>query len=150
MMLEKIVSLLNKKDIKITIDELEPNLEKLLKHNELILQDLTLDSFKKISIDIDWVFYLLGECGNESLGMNIKGIKIHDINVPEANFTASGIPEKELEGGMDLNIKSHSIASKVLTQEKRVGIRHNQSNMPIKPKGSSTAGETIDTGEITT
>ncbi len=150
MILEKIVNLLNKNGINIPIDSLEPKLEKLLKTNELILQDLTLDSFKKISIDINRVFYLLGECGNESLGMNIKGIKIHDVNVPEANFTGSGIPEKELEGGMDLNIKSHSIASKVLTQEKRVGIKHHQSNMPIKPKGSSTAGETTNPWEITT
>jgi len=89
MLLEKIVNLLNKNGISISIEDLEPNLEKLLKNKELILQDLTLDSFKKINIDISRVFYLLGECGNESLGMNIKGITISDLTVPEASFTAS-------------------------------------------------------------
>gem|GEM_PF-5318221 len=33
----------------------------------------------KISIDVDYVFYLLGECCNESIGANITAIKIDRV-----------------------------------------------------------------------
>lgn len=57
LVLEKINSLLKKDAITVT----EKDLSTLLKTGEL-----TIDSSKKISIDLSRVFYLLGECGNES------------------------------------------------------------------------------------
>ncbi|MEI7562461.1 MAG: hypothetical protein WCJ39_01725 [bacterium] len=34
------------------------------------------NSNNKIRLNVDWVFYLLGECCNESLGMKIKSLDI--------------------------------------------------------------------------
>jgi hypothetical protein len=136
MIVEKLVTLLNAKNIPIIAEELGPKLGDFLKSPELIIHDLGIDSFKKITIDINRVFYLLGECGNESLGMLINDIKISILkpDVAGISYTASGTPDKSYTGGMDLNIKSHSIASKVLTQEKKAGIRHHHTkgvNIPI-------------------
>jgi len=121
--LEKISNLLNKNNIMLTATDLENNLTDFLTWKELIIQDLRLDSLKKISIDINRVFYLLGECANESLGIKINGIKIKEFTTTGEEYAASWTPIQEYEGGMDLNIKSHSIASKVLTQEKKVGVK---------------------------
>lgn len=119
MVVEKINSLLKKNNITI----MEKDIPTLL-----TWKYLSIDSFRKISIDITRMFYLLGECGNESLGMKIENINIQEFkNIPvPGKYTASWTPEKEYTGGMDLNIKSHSITSQVLTQEKKIGLRHHQ------------------------
>ncbi|MEI6672241.1 MAG: hypothetical protein WCL02_02530 [bacterium] len=121
MVLEKISSLLVKNNINLTAKDLEDNLTDFLTGKELIIQDFGIDSFKKISIDSKRVFYLLGECANESLGIQINGIKISTLTTAEAKYTASARPQKEYES--NLNFKSHSIAAKPLPQEMKAGIK---------------------------
>lgn len=67
---ERITTLCKSKDI--TID-----LEKDDAINQIIDGTLPIDNTdKKVRLNVDWVFYLLGECCNESLGMKIKGLDI--------------------------------------------------------------------------
>lgn len=90
---------------------------------------LLLDSWEKISIDIDWVFYLLGDCCNESLGMKIKNITIQRFKktvVVEWSYSASWTPDKRYTGGMDIYSKSHSITSRVIPEEEKVGLTYNK------------------------
>lgn len=47
---------------------------------------------------------------------------------------------------MDLSIKSHSIANKVLTKEKKAGISYHGSKPDKTPKPNTTAGETTNGG----
>jgi hypothetical protein len=141
MVIDKINLLLKTNNVTIK----EQDLPKLL-----TWEYLAIDSFEKISIDINRVFYLLGECGNESFGMEIKGIKIQkfkDVPVP-GKYTASWTPEKEYKGGMDLNLKSHSITSKVLTKEEKASIKHHHSKGVNVPIGKSKAWDTNNKWKI--
>ena len=124
--IEKIVHLLDKSNIKTTSADIEPHLADFLSGKDITIK-FDVDSFKKINISTKRMFYLLGECGNESLGVQIEGITINTFIPNEVEYTASGSPEKKYKNGMDLSIKSHSIASKVLTQEKKVSLKYHQS-----------------------
>lgn len=117
MVLEKFNLLLKNKGITITSDQLPA----LLKW-----ESLSIDSWRKISIDISRVFYLLGECANESLGMKIEGIKIQEFKQTN-EYVAIWTPEQEYRGGLHLSVKNDSITSVVLTQEEKVSWRHRQS-----------------------
>lgn len=145
MMVDKISQLLKDKNIDIKADYLEKNLT-----NILTWKELAIDSFRKITINSSRMFYLLGECGNESLGMQLNGITIHEFtNVPvQGKYTATWTPEKTYEGGMDLNIKSHSIASKVLSKEKNVGGTYHQALDNILPLAGSKAWDTDQKWDI--
>lgn len=44
---------------------------------------------KKCSIDVDYMFYLLAECANESVGVAIKNIKIEDISGGDLAYNTS-------------------------------------------------------------
>ncbi len=115
----------------------------------------TLDSSKKIIIDIDPVFYLLGDCCNESIGLEIKKINIFtfkDTTSVTTNewvttvpipwkYTATGTADKEYVSGVQLYAKSHSIASKPISEEERVGFTHHVSKTTM-PRAHGTAGET--------
>ncbi|MEI8007962.1 MAG: hypothetical protein WCI00_00495 [bacterium] len=92
--IDKIVHLLDKNNIKITSAEIEPRLADFLLGNDIIIP-FDVDSFKKINISTKRIFYLLGECGNESLGMQIEGITINTFIPNEVKYTASGSPEKK-------------------------------------------------------
>lgn len=120
--LERIEKLLSDSNIKLPDANKEENIMKMLRWKEHIIQDISIDSFKKININVDWVFYLLGECGNESLGMNIKNISIKKFT-PEkpvwGKYSWKGIPETSYEG-VDMTIRSHSFANKVLIEEEKV------------------------------
>ena len=146
MIVEKLVTLLNAKNIPITAEELGPKLGDFLKSPELIIHDLGIDSFKKITIDINRVFYLLGECGNESLGMQINDIKISTLkpDVAGISYTASGTPDKTYTGGMDINYSNQSIASRVLTKEESAGWRNHYTKGVNIPFAWSNAWETTD------
>jgi len=83
----------------------------------------------------------LGECGNESLGMNINRIKITSLknNITVAGkYTATGTADKEYKNGLDLYAKSHSITSKVISKEAKIDLRHNLSKSN-KPKANVTS-----------
>jgi len=123
--IDKIINLLDKNNIKVTSAEINKYLTDFLLGKDITIQS-DVDSFKKINISTKRIFYLLGECGNESLGMQIEGVNISTFVPTEAKYTANGSPEKKYKNGMDLDIKSHSIASKVLTKEKRVGVKHHE------------------------
>ncbi len=100
------------------------NINDLLSGKQLDKNQITIDSWIKISIDIEYVFYLLGECCNESIGANIKTIKIDKVkdNIP-GKYSASWAPEKNYINGVNLYTKSHSLASNVITQESRVDVK---------------------------
>jgi len=118
MVVDKINLLLKKNNITIT----ENQLPTLIKWDKL-----TIDSSTKISIDSNWVFYLLGECGNESFGMEIKGITITSFrnNIPIAGkYTASWTPEKKYKSWTDISWNSHSNTMRVITNEKKVDVKH--------------------------
>jgi hypothetical protein len=78
LVLEKINLLLKKDGITVT----EKDLSTLLKTGELAI-----DSSKKISIDLKRIFYLLGECGNESFGVQINKISVTEI---KSDITVAG------------------------------------------------------------
>lgn len=108
--------------------------------------EITIDSWEKISIDLDWVFYLLGDCCNESLGMKIKNIKIQKQNpniVIAWRYSASWVPDKEYKWWVDLYTKSHSITSRVISQEEKISWKHHE-NKKIKEfwKGSNGSWDT--------
>ena len=115
LILKKINLLLKENNVTIT----EANLSTLLKWNELIV-----DFSKKIRIDLNRIFYLLGECGNESFWVKINKIYIKEIknDIPVAGmYTATWVSEKEYENG--IATKSHSITSKVLTKELKLWVK---------------------------
>ena len=149
--IDKIVHLLDKNNIKTTSVDIEPHLADFLSGKDVTIK-FDVDSFKKINISTKRIFYLLGECGNESLGMQIEGVNISTFIPTEATYTANGSPEKKYKNGMDLDIKSHSIASKVLTKEKRVGVKHHEWMDNIKSiiSAISNAWDTTDKGNIHT
>jgi len=129
MVLEKIDNIFKENNIYLSEQDLANNINDLLTGKDLIIKDLRIDSFKKISIDSGWIFYLLGECANESIGMQINGINITELKKTlTGEYTASGIPTKQYTGGTNVSFKSDSIASKVLTREERIGLKHNISN----------------------
>ena len=137
MVVDKINLLLEKNNIAITADDLPT----LIKWNELVI-----DSSNKIRIDSNWVFYLLGECGNESFGMEIKGITITSFrnNIPIAGeYTASGTPEKKYKSGTDISWKSHSNTMRVITNEKKAGIKYVVSKWAVD-KGIENIKKGID------
>lgn len=81
---------------------------------------ITIDSWEKISIDLDWVFYLLGDCCNESIWMKIKNIKVQklkNIDILNGTYSSTGTPEVGYKGWLDVSMKNHSISSRVETQE---------------------------------
>jgi hypothetical protein len=132
-----------------TVDILKGTQEKTLKQLELLIQwkEITIDSWDKISIDLDWVFYLLGDCCNESLGMKIKNIKIQKFipgTVVAWRYAATGITDKEYKWGMDLYTKSHSISNRVITKEMKVWVKGFFKKRDKKPSPDANAGETKD------
>lgn len=86
---------------------------------------ITIDSWEKISIDLKWMFYLLGDCCNESLGMKIENIKIQGFKKTN-EYAAIWTPDTEYTWGVNLYAKNDSITSEVLTQEEKAGIRYGQ------------------------
>jgi hypothetical protein len=61
---------------------IEENLEDLLKWNFVdIIGDNGIT--KKVQLDLDYVFYLLWECANESIWINLKWVKILDKVITE-------------------------------------------------------------------
>ncbi len=98
------------------------NIEKLIKWDSI-----TIDSWEEISIELDWVFYLLGDCCNESLGMNIKKItikKLKDITVLDGAYTWEGIPDKIYEYGTTIYGSSESIASDLVSRQLGTSIKY--------------------------
>lgn len=98
------------------------NIEKLIKWDSI-----TIDSWEEISIELDWVFYLLGDCCNESLGMNIKKItikKLKDITVLDGAYTWEGIPDKIYEYGTTIYGSSESITSDLVSRDLSTGVKH--------------------------
>lgn len=136
------VTLLDKND-NITFN----NVKQLLEWKEIIL-----DSWQKISIELDWVFYLLGECCNESIGIDIKKIKItvlkKEIVLP-GKYTAEWIPEKIYEYPTYISTKSHSIASRVKSKEVQVSWKYHRAKHE-KPTADGTAWEDKKPGIVDT
>ncbi len=102
-----------------------------------------LDSWEEISIDVNRVFYLLWECANESLWMEIKAITVKklksDIPIP-GEYSASATPEPKYTSGINIWSKSHSQASKPMTQEVSVGVTHHR-NRNTGQNSKSTSWE---------
>ena len=94
----------------------------------LLWNTISLDSWQKISIDINRLFYLLGECGNESIGMKIGGLHISG----EATYYAEGTPQPE-DTYMDLYAKSHSITINPYAKKRKVDLRHHHSLLKTPP-----------------
>lgn len=96
---------------------------------EKLLQwkSIPIDSWKEIRIDLKWVFYLLGDCCNESLWVHIDNIHITSIATAKEQYTTQWIPTKKYTGGISLWNKNHSIASHVHTQEMKVGATYHHS-----------------------
>jgi hypothetical protein len=65
--------------------------------------------------------------------MTINAIHIRTMKkIPiTGKYTANGTPEKEYTSSTDLSLKSHSITSQVLTQEKKAGVKSYRSNLNI-------------------
>ncbi len=123
------------------------NLKKLLNWDELIL-----DSSQKISIDIDYVFYLLGECVNESIGIDIKNITISSLQeniILPGKYTAEGTPDKIYEYETWVSGKIYSISSKVIPTEYKAWRTHHQT-INKKPWAAATSWETQDPEPIDT
>ena len=128
-----------------TVDILKDTTKETLATLELLMQwkEITIDSWDKISIDMDWVFYLLGDCCNESLGMKIKNIKIQKFTpgtVVAWRYAATWIPDKEYTWGMELYTKSHSITNRVITKEERASFKHHK-GIEKKPTANVTSWE---------
>ncbi len=101
-----------------TYEETFKTVKSLLKWDTILL-----DSWGKISIDVNWVFYLLGECCNESIWVEISKIHTQDIkdNITiNWKYSASGTPDKDYKWWIDVHYKSHSISSHVSTKEQKV------------------------------
>ncbi|MFA7298480.1 MAG: hypothetical protein WC010_02430 [Candidatus Absconditabacterales bacterium] len=117
-----------------------------------------IDNGDKISIDVDWVFYLLGDCCNESLGMKIKNINVTKFipgTIIAGRYGAEGLSDKEYKGGMDLFTKSHSITNRVITKEEKASLKYfrNHTDKPTPgvtsgADGSGGSGGTTDPGVI--
>lgn len=117
-------------------DTTRSNIEKML------WDGILLDSWEKISIDVDYVFYLLGECCNESLGMEIKTINIQETKediVIKWRYTATGESEKEWENGVNIYSQSNSLPSTVESEEEKVGgVFHKHTDI-FDPTGRATS-----------
>jgi hypothetical protein len=136
------------------------NIKELLEWNSIIL-----DSWQKISIDINWVFYLLGECCNESIGIDIKKIIItslkDDIVLPWKYIT-EGTPDKVYAYETQINGGSLSVSSEVNSKEYKAWITHHQTReqkpgeiveswetkepTPANPENNNIWGETTEPG----
>lgn len=105
---------------------------------------ITLDSWDKISIDVNRVFYLLGDCCNESLGVEITKINIQQFNediTVKWKYSASGTPDKIYKGGVDLYYDNHHVTNRVVTQEIKVSAKGSKNIKDIK----NTLNGTTDT-----
>jgi len=100
-------------------------------------EELLLDSWNKISIDVNRVFYLLAECVNESIGFEIKKIKItslkSDIDLP-GKYTAEGTSDKTYSYTTSLHGSSYSVPSNVVAKEQKVWRRHHISRNNRAPE----------------
>ncbi|MCX6823629.1 MAG: hypothetical protein NT085_00680 [candidate division SR1 bacterium] len=125
-----------------TYEKTRSNIEKLING-----EAITLDSSTKISIDINWVFYLLGDCCNESLGMEISKINILKIKpevVLEGKYSAKATTPKTYDNGMKIYADSHSITGKVIAQEERVSWRHHKGIAEKKPKDKENDDQNVE------
>lgn len=119
------------------------NISILLSGNQLDKNQVTIDSWVKISIDIDYVFYLLGECCNESIWANITNIKINKVNDDiDGKYSATGTPENNYINGVNLYAKSHSLSSDVVTQESHVDIKKFINRKDKWPSTTTSSWET--------
>ena len=103
-------------------------------------KEINVASWEKIHIDISYIFYLLGECCNESLGIKINSLTIKKLkedntgnNTDNTNnntwwengkikgtYTGTWVSEQDYTGWVDVNYKSHSVANTVKTEQKKV------------------------------
>jgi hypothetical protein len=77
--------------------------------------------------------------------------------VVAGRYSATGIPDKEYKGWMDLYTKSHSISSRVISQEEKVSLKYHRSKEKKPIPGSqswadsgswwTTEPGTIDSGD---
>lgn len=142
----------------------------LLQKNNLTIEDkhlsdllmwktVQLDSWEKLSINTQWVFYLLWECANESLGVEITWItikKLKDDNTDDntdnnnndnndnnnnnwwengkikGKYTGTWLSDQDYTGWVDIHYKSHSVANTVKTEQKKVRIVWHASKNNIK------------------
>lgn len=98
------------------------------------------------------MFYLLGECVNESIGIDIKNINIsllqENIILP-GKYTAEGTPDKIYEYETWVSGKIYSISSKVIPTEYKAWRTHHQT-INKKPWAAATSWETQDPEPIDT
>ncbi len=107
---------------------------------------LILDSWKKITIDMERVFYLLGECGNESIWTLIKGIEIHTMkDIPiTGKYTWTGQSEKKYIGGIDMSGKALSTTMHQETEQFDLSARNMIHNKLPEPTPEVSSWQTTD------
>ncbi len=134
--LAKINILLKKENITIT----DKDLSTLLTSGELII-----DTSKKIHIDLRRMFYLLGECGNESFWVEIGKIDVIKLkNNITGTYTATGTPEKEYTTWTHIHSKNHSISSEVTAKELKLWVKLEQWIPPKKQKDKEQDNQYVE------
>ena len=68
------------------------------------------------------VFYLLGECGNESLGLQIESLTVVESKKYDegASKKVSGDAKTQTGVVMNISAEGHSVPMKVQTEEMRI------------------------------
>lgn len=135
----------------VTVTLREQNYQKTFENIKLLLEwkPITLDSWQKISIDINYVFYLLGECCNESVGIDIKKINITNLKegiVLPGKYTAEGTPDKIYEYDTQIYSANYSNTSRVIPKEYKVWLKHHTTVFKEEPTARSTSWETKEPG----
>ncbi len=130
-------------------------------------KEIKVASWEKIRIDISYIFYLLGECCNESLGIKINSLtikKLKDDNTDDntdnnnnnnndnnnnnwwengkikGKYTGTWLSDQDYTGWVDIHYKSHSVANTVKTEQKKVNFKGHQTRAGVKPTAETSSG----------
>ena len=86
----------------------EPNLSK--DRIKELFQWKRVDIWEKmVKLDFEYVFYLLAECANESIGLNIKGIQVFDKESVSMKKEGGSMTFNRSEGIAGVNVESSKI-----------------------------------------
>lgn len=104
--------------------------------------ELTIDNKKlNVTLDATLVYYLLGECANESLGLLINSLTVVETKRYEDSEHKVVSWSAQTGYAMNFSAEWHSVPMRVQTEEMRIGVTHHQS-IPT-PKGKEWSDQYV-------